>query len=260
MASLLTGKTSLVTGAGSGIGRACALTMAREGATVVVSDLDADKAKETLGIVEKRGGRGLAVPADVTRSEDVSALVEKAGAVYGRLDCACNNAGIGSIRAEHVHEYPEDEWDRIIAVNARGVWLCLRHEIPQMLRQGSGAIVNMASVAGLIAAPRSSAYVASKHAVVGMTRAAALEYAGAGIRLNAVCPGLIDTMGLIGQVGRLPESVARFLCRRLAAKRIPIGRLGTPEEVAEAVAWLCSDAASSVTGAAVAMDGGFTAQ
>ena len=251
---------SLVTGAGSGIGRACALTMAREGATVVVSDLEADKAEETLGIIEKRGGRGMAVPADVTRSGDVSALVKQAVAEYGRLDCACNNAGIGRIGAERVHEYPEDDWNRTIAVNAKGVWLCLRHEIPHMLRQGSGAIVNMASAAGLIAAPRASAYVASKHAVVGMTRTAALEYAGDGVRINAVCPGLVDTMGLVGQIGRLPESVARFLCRRVAAKRVPVGRLGSPEEVAEAVVWLCSDASSMITGVAVTADGGFTAQ
>lgn len=260
MAGFLKDKTSLVTGAGSGIGRACAVTMAREGAAVVVSDLDADKAEETLRVIQTRGGRGMVVPADVTCSDDVAALVEKTVAIYGRLDCACNNAGIGRIRAERVHEYPEDDWDRTIAVNARGVWLCLRYEISQMLRQGGGAIVNMASAAGLIAAPHASAYVTSKHAVIGLTTTAAQEYSGDGIRINAVCPGLIDTAGLTGQLGWLPESVARFLCRRLASKRIPIGRLGTPEEVAESVAWLCSDAASLVTGEAIAADGGFTAQ
>lgn len=257
---MLEGKISLVTGAGSGIGRACAVTMAREGATVVVSDIDVHRAQETLAAIEELGGVGMVVVADVSRHDAVAALVEKTVATYGRLDCACNNAGIGRIRAERVHEYPEDDWDRTMAVNAKGVWMCLRQEIPQMLRQGAGAIVNVASVAGLIAAPRVSAYVASKHAVVELTRSAALEYSDTGARINAVCPGLIDTPGLRGQIGWLPSCVVAFIVRRLASARVPMGRVGAPEEVAAAVTWLCSDAAVQVTGLAMAEDGGFTAQ
>lgn len=260
MAGSLEGKISLVTGAGSGLGRACAINMAREGATVVVSDIDAEGAGQTLSAIKQQGGDGMAVLADTSRSEDVAALIGKIVATYGRLDCACNNAGVGRLGAERVHEYPEDDWDRIMAVNARGVWLCLRHEITQMLEQEGGAIVNMASAAGLVGVARASAYVTSKHAVVGLSKASALEYAGDGIRVNAICPGVVDTPGVRGQIKWLPASVAGFLLRRMASRLMPIGRLGAPREVAESVTWLCSDAASQVSGLAMAADGGHTAR
>ena len=255
MAGMLEGRISLVTGAGSGIGRATSLVMAREGATIVVSDINADSGEETLSAVREAGGDGMFVHADVSRPDDVAALVGQVVSAYGRLDCAYNNAGIEGFMAGRLHEYPEDIWDRVIDINLKGVWLCLKHEIPQMLQQGSGSIVNTASGAGLVGSRQMSAYVASKHAVVGLTKAAALEYARDGIRVNAVCPGMIDTpmvQRLIG--GRDAEYEASIPVRQ------PIGRLGTPEEIAESVTWLCSDAASLVTGLAMAVDGGLTAQ
>ena len=255
MAGLLEGRISLVTGSASGIGRATSLVMAREGATVVVSDLNADGAEETLSAIKETGGDGMFVHADVSRPADVSALVGQIVSRYGRLDCAFNNAGVEGYIGGRLHEYPEDQWDRLIEVNLKGVWLCLKQEIPQMLAQGGGAIVNTASAAGLVGSRGMSAYVASKHAVVGLTKAAALEYARDGIRVNAVCPGIIDTpmvRRLIG--GRDAEYEAGIPVRQ------PIGRLGTPEEIAESVTWLCSDSASLVTGLAMAVDGGFTAQ
>ena len=255
MAGLLEGKVSLVTGAASGIGRATALVMAREGAAVAVSDVNADGAEETLSAIKDAGGEGVFVYADVSRDADVAALVGQVVAAYGRLDCAYNNAGVEGFMGGRLHEYPEDQWDRLVDVNVKGVWLCLKHEISQMMQQGGGAIVNTASAAGLVGSRRLSAYVASKHAVVGLTRAAALEYARDGIRVNAVCPGIIDTpmvRRLIG--GREADYEATIPARQ------PIGRLGTPDEIAESVAWLCSPAASLVTGLAMAVDGGFTAQ
>ena len=255
MAGLLEGKISLVTGAGSGIGRATSLVMAREGATLVVSDINAEGGEETLSAVKDLGADGIFVHADVSKSDDVQALIAQVVQTYGRLDCAYNNAGIEGYMAGRLHEYPEDTWDRLIDVNLKGVWLCLKHEIPQMLQQGGGAIVNTASAAGLVGSRRLSAYVASKHAVVGLTKAAALEYAADGVRVNAVCPGIIDTPmmdRLIG--GREADYEATIPSRQ------PIGRLGAPAEIAESVAWLCSDAASLVTGLAMAVDGGFTAQ
>ena len=255
MAGLLEGRVSLVTGAGSGIGRATSLVMAREGATVVVSDINADGGEETLSAIKEAGGEGMFVHADVSRPDDVAALVGQVVSAYGRIDCAYNNAGIEGFMGGRLHEYPENVWDRLIDINLKGVWLCLKHEIPQMMQQGGGAIVNTASGAGLVGSRQMSAYVASKHAVVGLTKAAALEYARDGIRVNAVCPGIIDTPMVRRLIeGRDPGYEATIPVRQ------PIGRLGTPEEIAESVAWLCSDAASLVTGLAMAVDGGFTAQ
>ena len=255
MPGTLQDKIALVTGAASGIGRATSLVMAREGATLVVSDINAEGGEETLSAIKDLGGQGIFIHADVSKADDVQALVAGVVETYGRLDCAYNNAGIEGFMEGRLHEYPEDIWDRLIDINLKGVWLCLKYEIPRMLEQGGGAIVNTASAAGLVGSRRLSAYVASKHAVVGLTKAAALEYARDGIRVNAVCPGIIDT-----------PMVRRLIAGREAddegpiSSLQPVGRLGAPEEIAESVAWLCSDAASLVTGAAMAVDGGFTAQ
>ncbi len=255
MPGILQDKIALVTGAASGIGRATSLVMAREGARVVVSDIDAEGAEATLSAIKELGGQGIFIHADVSNAEDVQALVAGAVETYGRLDCAYNNAGIEGFMEGRLHEYPEEIWDRLIDINLKGVWLCLKYEIPRMLEQGGGAIVNTASAAGLVGSRRLSAYVASKHAVVGLTKAAALEYAKDGIRVNAVCPGIIDTpMVRRLNAGRKADDEGPISSLQ------PVGRLGAPEEIAESVAWLCSDAASLVTGAAMAVDGGFTAQ
>ncbi len=254
MPNTLQDKITLVTGAGSGIGRATSLVLAREGATVVVADVNAEGGEETLSAIKDMGGDGMFVHADVSQAADVEAMVGAVVKAYGRLDCAYNNAGIEGYIGGRLHEYPEDTWDRIIDINVKGVWLCLKYEIPQMLKQGGGAIVNTASAAGLVGSRQMSAYVASKHAVVGLTKSAALEYARDGIRVNAVCPGIIDTP----MMDRLVEGREDYAAT--IPMRQPIGRKGTPEEIAEAVAWLCSDAASLVTGLAMAVDGAFTAQ
>jgi len=253
MPGSLENKVALVTGAASGIGRASSLILAREGAKMVVSDIDASGAEETLSLIKERGGDGVFVHADVSKSHDVQELISRAVSTYGRLDCAYNNAGIEGYMSGRLHEYPEETWDRLVDINIKGVWLCLKYEIPQMLEQGGGAIVNTASVAGLVGARRLSAYIASKHAVVGLTKAAALEYAQDGIRVNAVCPGTIDTP-------MLDRLIAGWKTDEDMNTRQPIGRLGTPAEIAETVAWLCSDAASLVTGIAMAVDGGQTAE
>ena len=253
MTGWLAGKVALVTGAGSGIGRASALTFAREGAKVVVADVVVEGGEETVGMVKTAGGEALFVKADVSQAAEVEALINKTLATYGRLDCAHNNAGIEGAVATTA-ECTEENWDRIIAINLKGVWLCMKYEIPQMLKQGSGAIVNTASGAGLVGIPRAGAYVASKHGVVGLTKTAALEYAKAGIRVNAVCPGVIDTPMVQRITSRGPH-----LVERMAAGE-PVGRLGKPQEIAEAVVWLCSEAASFVTGHAMAVDGGYIAQ
>ena len=232
--------------------------MAREGATVAISDIRADWAEDTLSAVREAGGDGAVFLADVTCSEEVAALFERVVAAYGRVDCACNNAGVARLMMQRVHDYPDNDWNSVLSINARGTWLCLRHEIRQMLRQGGGAIVNMASVVGLFAISNASSYVTSKHAVVGLTRAAARDYAGDGIRVNAVCPGRIDTPCARRQIPFVSNEQAGELLRRTAEKRIPMGRVGTPEEVAASVAWLCSDQAVSLTGQILPLDAGWT--
>jgi NAD(P)-dependent dehydrogenase (short-subunit alcohol dehydrogenase family) len=251
MAGQFTGKVALVTGAGSGIGRATALAFAREGARVVVSDVASDGGNETVRLIEAADGEARFIATDVTRPDEVQQLIQRVVESYGHLDYAHNNAGIDG--GGLTHETSVEEWTRVISVNLTGVWLCMKHEIGQMLRQGGGAIVNTASVYGLVGAARSDAYVASKHGVVGLTKAAALDYAAHGIRINAVCPGAIQTP-MTAQYFADPEQRAQFI-----ARHEPIGRIGEPEEVAAAVVWLCSDAASFVTGVAFPVDGGWVA-
>ena len=246
------GKVALVTGGGSGIGRETALAFAREGAKVAVADIAAEGGERTVQLIEEAGGESLFVETDVSRSGDVEALVVRTVDSFGALDCAFNNAGIGGPRVP-IHEVSERDWDSVISVNLTGVWLCMKHEIRHMLDQGGGALVNASSIAGLKSLKGTSAYCATKHAVVGLTKTAALDYAQQGIRVNAVCPGWIRTPLLEIDGSLDPEREAQFVARE------PIGRLGLPDEVAEAVVWLCSDAASFVTGHAMAVDGGVMA-
>ena len=252
MTKHMEGKVALVTGGGSGIGRATALAFAREGAKVVVADTVVKGGRETVQMIKEGGGEGIFVKAEVTLASEVKAMVDSAIQTYGRLDYAHNNAGIEANRASIV-DCPEEDWDRIIDVNLKGTWLCMKYEIPQMLKQGGGAIVNTSSMFGFVAGPGMPAYVASKHAIAGLTRAAALEYAEKGIRVNAICPGPTNTPMLQRAAGADPEGEAR-------RGATPLGRIGTPEEQANAVVWLCSDEASFVTGSAMSVDGGYGAQ
>jgi len=252
MAGRLEGKATLVTGGASGIGRAATLAFAREGARLVVADVS-PAGEETASQARALGAAATFERADVSRQADVDRLVERTVALYGRLDCAFNNAGIEGALAP-LADYPQDVFERVMQVNLFGVWRCLRAEIPRMVRDGGGAIVNTASIGGLVGAASFSAYVASKHAVVGLTKCAAIDYARAGIRVNAICPGVIDTPML----DRIAASAAEV--RDALVAMAPMRRLGTPAEIAEAVVWLCSDAASFVTGHTLAADGGFVAQ
>jgi NAD(P)-dependent dehydrogenase (short-subunit alcohol dehydrogenase family) len=253
MTNRFTGKVVLVTGASSGIGRTTAVAFGREGAKVVLSGRRRDQLEETLALVTAAGGTGVTVCGDCSRVEDVRRMVDAAVSGYGRLDCAFNNAGIEGGKAfVPTADYSEAIWDEVIAINLTGVFLCLKYEIQQMLKQGGGAIVNMSSVAGLIGTRIGIGYGASKHGVIGATRAAAIEYAAHNIRVNAVCPGVIRT--------EMTER-AFFHDDELGAamtRRHPLGRLGTTEEVAEAVLWLCSDQSSFTTGHALPVDGGLT--
>lgn len=255
MSGMLEGKTALLTGGGGGIGRAAALAFAREGARVAVADYAADLAQQTVAQINAGGGQAITLTGDVTDAKAVRTMLDDTMVAYGRLDCAFNNAGIAPYQVDasgqKTADWSEAAFDRMIAVNLKSVWLCMKTEIGQMLSQGGGgAIVNTGSIAGLVGLPTSSAYVAAKHGVLGLTKTAAIEYAEAKIRVNAVCPGYIRT--------RMTEDVMR---RRSDAilPHIPARRMGEPEEIAELVVWLCSDRASYVTGACYNVDGGWMA-
>ncbi|ODH01968.1 oxidoreductase [Nostoc sp. KVJ20] len=248
-----TGKVAFVTGAANGIGRATALAFAREGANVVVADVSEQGNQETAYMIEELGGRVLAVKCDVTRSEDVKAALSKTIESFGRLDFAFNNAGVEQKNAATA-EIEEEEWDRIVDIDLRGVFLCMKYEIPLLLKQGGGAIVNTSSGAGVIGIKGGAAYTAAKHGVIGLTKSAALDYASQNIRVNAVAPGYIDTPMMDRFTGGTAEG------RKQVISEEPVGRMGQPEEIANAVVWLCSDAAAFIIGHTLVVDGGQTVQ
>jgi NAD(P)-dependent dehydrogenase (short-subunit alcohol dehydrogenase family) len=229
------------------------MAFARKGAKVVVADVQADDGKATAQQIQRDGGEALFVQTDVSQPAQVELLIETIVESYGRLDFACNNAGIEG-EAAPTADCTEENWDRVLSINLKGVWLCLKHEIRQMLKQGGGTIVNMSSVAGLVGSENVPAYAASKHGIVGLTRTAALEYADDGIRANAICPGVIHT-AMIERFTGGDKEVQEGL-----AEDQPLGRMGKPQEIADVVTWLCSDSASFITGHAMAVDGGFVAQ
>ena len=244
-------KVVVVTGGSSGIGKATALSFAQKGAKVVVVDWIENS--ETMSLLKKTGEKFLFIKCDVSKESDVKAMIEKTIKTFGRLDYAFNNAGIEG-KSAPTQDCTEENWDKVIGINLKGIWLCMKYEIPEMLKQGKGAIVNCASVAGLVGFAGLPAYVASKHAVVGLTKTAALENAKLGIRINAVCPGIIATPMMDRLIKNDKEAEKQFVGLE------PVGRFGQPQEIANAVIWLCSDQASFVTGHAMAVDGGFVTQ
>ena len=251
MDSIYKNKVALVTGASSGIGKATAIAFAKKGAKVIVVDwIDGN---ETLNLVKELGSDAIFIKCDVSKNTDVKAMVEKTIAQFGQIDYAFNNAGIEGIQA-NTWECTEENWDKTIAVNLKGIWLCMKYQIPQMIKQGKGVIINCASVAGLVGFQGLPAYVSSKHGIVGLTKTAALECAKLGIRVNAVCPGAIQTPMIDRITGKKRETIEQF------TELEPMGRFGIPEEIAHAVIWLCSDEASFVTGISMPVDGGLVAK
>jgi len=246
------GKVALVTGGGSGFGRATAIAFAQEGARVIVTDVFEEGGKETIHLIKNARGEAIFLKCDVSKATEVEAMVNEGVETYGRLDYAFNNAGIEGLIIP-IADYPEETWNLVIGVNLTGVWLCMKYEIPQMLKQGRGAIVNTSSAAGLIGTPGCTAYTASKHGVIGLTKTVALEYAKAGIRVNAVCPGAFYTPMLDRVLKNYPDMEKYY------QEGHPMGRLGNPEELAMTVVWLCLEP-SFITGVAIPVDGGLTAQ
>jgi len=244
-------KVALVTGAGSGMGLAAAQAFAAEGASVVLADVNEAAARAAAEQLVASGHKAIAIRCNVADEEDVAAMVDRTVSVFGRLDAAFNNAGVQAPPSDMAEETAEN-FDRVNAINLRGVWACMKHELRIMRAQGSGAIVNNSSLGGLVGLPSRAAYHASKHGVIGLTRSAALEYAPRGIRINAVCPGIIDTPMLSGMLTTQAEAIKEMM------RDVPIGRLGHAEEIAAAVLWLCSPGASFVIGQALAVDGGYT--
>ena len=244
---------TIVTGGSSGIGRAAATRFAEEGSSVVVADVDEEGGQETVDLIEDDGGEATFVAVDVSDADEVEAMVETAVDTYGGLDYAFNNAGIEG-KNTPASDQPMENWDRVIGINLTGVFLCMRAQIPTMLDSGGGAIVNTSSVAGVVGFPGLAPYVASKHGVIGLTKTAAVEYSGEGVRVNAICPGVIETP----MVDRAGTDSPEMIEQTIAAT--PIGRLGEPEEIGDAAVWLCSDDASFVTGEAFVVDGGLVAQ
>lgn len=248
----LSGKVAIVTGASSGIGRACAIAFAREGASVVVASRREDEGQETVRLIKEAGSDGFFVKTDVAKEADVSTMVEKTVAYYGRLDYAVNNAGIEQVPSPLIDQ-TEETFDQIININLKGAWLSMKYQIRQMLTNGGGAIVNISSAAGLVAIPGIPIYTASKHGVVGLTKAVAVEYAKQNIRVNVVCPGSIQTDMFERFAKENPQGIEQI------KQMHPIGRVGKAEEIANAAIWLCSDKASFVTGQSLGVDGGYTA-
>ena len=247
-------KVIVVTGGSTGIGLATAQAFAKEGATVVIADVDDDNSMSAVRAITESGGRAERIICDVSRESDVASTMEEVVGRYGRIDCAFNNAGVEGTSSE-IADYAFESWERVIGVNLTGVFLCMKHEIRQMLLQGGGAIVNNASILGTVGFNRAAAYAAAKHGVLGLTKVAALEYAARGIRVNSVCPGFVATP-MLERAGILSSSETRSAIENLH----PIHRLGRPEEIANAVLWLCSEEASFVHGQGVFVDGGYLAQ
>lgn len=255
MSRSMEGKSVLVTGGGGGIGRAAALLMAREGALLAISDKNAESAGRTVELVQANGAKAVALPGDVSLPNEVESMVAAAVSEYGRLDCAVNNAGITSHHAgcagQLLQDVSEESWNAIISTNLTGVWRCMKFELAQMSKQRSGSVVNISSIVGLVGFWTSAAYAATKHGVIGLTKVAAMDYAQAGVRVNAICPGFTDTTMMKDAMHRRgPELMGQ----------VPMGRLARPEEIAEMIVFLCSDRASFTTGASFVVDGGYTAR
>ncbi len=253
MTQQFSGKVALVTGGASGLGRASAIALTREGARVVVSDVMVSEGEATVQMIKQSGGQAIFIKADVTKSGEVEAMVAETVRTFGRLDFALNNAGVDGVRARTA-DYPEDVWHQVININLTGVFLCLKFELPVMVNQGSGVIVNMSSVAGVTGFPGHAAYTASKHGVIGLTKTAAIDYAKAGIRVNAICPAYTRTPMVTRMLEQAHDLEAKLI------SRVPLRRLGTAEEIAQAVIYLFSDSASFITGHSLVMDGGIVAE